>query len=236
MDIAVYTIVLLSFLKWLLWLTWLQGMQSQATASQLLMIARAKVTLLNTKANLDQDHNHNQGPILVTLKAQGTIMVTTFIIMITGGGNSHTHPLPSLAWDRTSPPGFYINPWLLNWKPQHLFIRMTNLFPRTLSLTRSNGHRLYIILFPCLHQMLILVRFWTPATVLTAKTVSHTTWPQYNSDEDSYSSCWPKDKNFLQEAPNNLIGKKIPLENQLWLKSHAILGNAQNPRRPPGRI
>ncbi len=58
-------------------------------ASQLLVTAKAKVTMLNTMTNPDQDHNCNQGPVLMPLKAQDTIMVTTFIMMTTGAENGH---------------------------------------------------------------------------------------------------------------------------------------------------
>ncbi len=50
----------------------------------------------NVEANLDQDHNNNQGPVLVILEAKHTIMVITYIMMTPGEGNSHAHPLPLL--------------------------------------------------------------------------------------------------------------------------------------------
>ncbi len=53
-------------------------------ASQPLVITKARVTMLNTVANLDQSHNQDQGPVLVILEAQDTIMITTFIMMTTG--------------------------------------------------------------------------------------------------------------------------------------------------------
>ncbi len=38
-------------------------------ASQPLMTAKAKVAILNTVADLDLDHNPDQGPVLVILEA-----------------------------------------------------------------------------------------------------------------------------------------------------------------------
>ncbi len=67
-----------------------------AIASLPLVIAKAKVTMPNTVTNLDQDHNCDQGPILMTLNAQDTIMVTTLIMMTTGKGNWNAHLLLSL--------------------------------------------------------------------------------------------------------------------------------------------
>ncbi len=68
-----------------------------AIISQLLVTARGKFTMLNTTTDLDQEHNCNEDPFLMILKAQDTIMVTTFIMMTPGEGNSHFQPLPSLA-------------------------------------------------------------------------------------------------------------------------------------------
>ncbi len=68
-----------------------------ATASPTLAIARAKVTMLNTETILDQDQDPDQGPVLVILVPQGTIMVTTFTTMTIGEGSIHTLLLPSLV-------------------------------------------------------------------------------------------------------------------------------------------
>ncbi len=62
-------------------------------ASQLLVTAKAKVTMLNTATNLDQNHDCNHGPVLVILKDRDTIMVTSFIMMTTGVENGCAHPL-----------------------------------------------------------------------------------------------------------------------------------------------
>ena len=51
----------------------------------------------NIKANLGQNHDHNQGLVLVILEAQDTTMVITDIMMTLGEGNSHAHLLPSPA-------------------------------------------------------------------------------------------------------------------------------------------
>ncbi len=53
-----------------------------------------------------------------------------------------------------------------------------SLFPRTLSLTRSNGHHPHIILLLCLHQIPFLVKIQKQAAVLTAKPISHHPWSQ----------------------------------------------------------
>ncbi len=55
--------------------------------------------MTNIKANLDQDNDHNQGPLLVILKAQDTTMVITDIMMTPGEGNSHNCLLPTLPQD-----------------------------------------------------------------------------------------------------------------------------------------
>ncbi len=55
--------------------------------------------MLNIKANLDKNHDHDQGPVCMTLEAQDTTMVITFIMMTLGGGNGHAHQFPSLAQD-----------------------------------------------------------------------------------------------------------------------------------------
>ncbi len=70
-----------------------------AIASQPLMTTKAKVTMPNTVTNLDQEHDHNQGPILVTLEVHDMIMVTTFIMMPTGKGNGCAQVLLSLVQD-----------------------------------------------------------------------------------------------------------------------------------------
>ncbi len=70
-------------------------------ASQLLVTTRAKVTMPNTGADPDQDHDRDQGPVLVPLKARDTIMVTTFIMMATGAENGHVHQYLPLARDWT---------------------------------------------------------------------------------------------------------------------------------------
>ncbi len=72
-----------------------------AIASQPLMTAKPKVTMQKTKTDLDQDNDHNQGPVLVPLKARDTIMVTTFIMMTTGAENGHVHLFLPLAQDQT---------------------------------------------------------------------------------------------------------------------------------------
>ncbi len=68
-----------------------------AIASLPLVTAKAKVTMLNTVTDLYQGHNCNHGPVLVILKAQDTIMVTTFIMMTTGEDNGCAHLLLSLV-------------------------------------------------------------------------------------------------------------------------------------------
>ncbi len=70
-------------------------------ASQLLVTAKARVTIPNTVTDPDQEHDCNQGPILIILEAQDTIMVTTFMMMTTGEGNGRAHPLPPLVQDQT---------------------------------------------------------------------------------------------------------------------------------------
>ncbi len=57
-----------------------------ATASQQLATTKTKVTMMNTETDPDQEHNHDQGPVLVILKPQDTIMVTIFMIMTPGEG------------------------------------------------------------------------------------------------------------------------------------------------------
>ncbi len=68
-----------------------------ATASLTLVIARAKVTMLNTETVLNQDQGPDQGHILVILVPQDTIMVTTFTTMTIGEGSIHTRLLHSLV-------------------------------------------------------------------------------------------------------------------------------------------
>ncbi len=70
-----------------------------AIASQLLATARAKVTMPNTLTNPDKEHNHNQGPVLVILEPQDTIMVTIFIMMTPGECIQNVQPLLSLGQD-----------------------------------------------------------------------------------------------------------------------------------------
>ncbi len=72
-----------------------------AIASQPLVTIKAKVTMPNTTANLDLNHDHNQGPIPVILKARDTIMVTTFIMMTIGAENGHVHLFLPLVQDQT---------------------------------------------------------------------------------------------------------------------------------------
>ncbi len=68
-----------------------------AIASQLLVTARAKITMPNTKTDPDQEHDHNQGPVIVILETQDTIMVTIFMMMTPGGGIGKSQPLPPLV-------------------------------------------------------------------------------------------------------------------------------------------
>ncbi len=68
-----------------------------AMASQPLVIAKAKVTMLNTDPDPDPGHDRDQGPIIVPLEAQDMIMVTTFIMMTTGAEDSRALPLLSLV-------------------------------------------------------------------------------------------------------------------------------------------
>ncbi len=72
-----------------------------AIASQPLVTAKAKVTMPNTVTDPDQDHDRDQGPVLVPLEAQDTIMVTTFIMMTTGAEHGCVHLFLPLAQDRT---------------------------------------------------------------------------------------------------------------------------------------
>ncbi len=65
------------------------------------MSARAKVTIPNTMTYPDQDHDYDQGPVLVILEARGTIMVTILVIMTPGEGNGHVYLLPSLIQVQT---------------------------------------------------------------------------------------------------------------------------------------
>ncbi len=53
--------------------------------------------MLNTETVLDQDQDPDQGPVLVILVPQDTIMVTTFTTMTIGEGSIHTFMLPSLV-------------------------------------------------------------------------------------------------------------------------------------------
>ncbi len=66
-------------------------------ASQPLVIEKAKATMPNTTTNLDQGHDQNQGPVLMTLKPQDTIMVTKFMMITIGEGNKFILPLLSLV-------------------------------------------------------------------------------------------------------------------------------------------
>ncbi len=93
-GIAIHTIIVALILEATLVIDTTAG---NVITSQLLVTTKAKVTMLNTKVDPDQDHIHDQGPVLVLLQARGTIMVTTFVMMTLGEGNSHAHPLPSLA-------------------------------------------------------------------------------------------------------------------------------------------
>ncbi len=68
-------------------------------ASQPLVTAKAKVTMPNTMTDPDQDHDRDQGPVLVPLEAQDTVMVTTFIMMTTGAENGRVHLFLPLARD-----------------------------------------------------------------------------------------------------------------------------------------
>ncbi len=65
-NIAIHTIAIVLILVATLVINMIAG---NTIASQLPVTARANVTMQNTKANLDQDHDHNQGPILVILEA-----------------------------------------------------------------------------------------------------------------------------------------------------------------------
>ncbi len=93
-DVAIHVIVIALVLVATLVIDMIAG---NVITSQLLVTAKAKTTMLNTAASLDQEHNHDQGPIHVTLKALDTTMVITFIMMTPGEGNGHNHPLPSLT-------------------------------------------------------------------------------------------------------------------------------------------
>ncbi len=66
-----------------------------------LVVTRAKVTMPNSATNPDQEHDHNQGPILVIIESQETTMVTIFMMMTTGEGIRNTWPLLSLLQDQT---------------------------------------------------------------------------------------------------------------------------------------
>ncbi len=70
---------------------------TKVTASQPLVTTRAKVTMPNTMTDLDQEHDHNQGPVPMILEAQHTIMVSIFMMMTTGKGNGCAHQLLSLV-------------------------------------------------------------------------------------------------------------------------------------------
>ena len=63
--------------------------------SQLLVTARATITMLNIKADLDQSHDHNQDPVPVILVARDMIMVTITRMMTPGEGNDQDPPLTS---------------------------------------------------------------------------------------------------------------------------------------------
>ncbi len=96
MDIAIHMIVIALILD----ATFMIYMIAEnVIASQLLVTARAKVTMPNIKANLDRDHDHDQVPVLVILEAQDTTMVITYVIMTPGEGNGHACLFPSLAQD-----------------------------------------------------------------------------------------------------------------------------------------
>ena len=75
---TMYVIIIIPILQAALVIVMIAGTM---IASQLLVTAKAKVTMLHTKTNPDQELDHNQGPCLVILKTQDTIMVTTFIMM-----------------------------------------------------------------------------------------------------------------------------------------------------------
>ncbi len=83
-----------------LWSIWLHGMWLRASSSWL-QGARAKVTMLNSVTDPDQERNCNQGPVLVILKTQDTIMVSIFMMMTPGERNGHACLLLSLVWDQT---------------------------------------------------------------------------------------------------------------------------------------
>ncbi len=63
-NIATYTIVVA--LKAALVIDMIAG---NTITSQLFVTTKAKTTMPNTKTDLDQGHNHNQGPILVIPEA-----------------------------------------------------------------------------------------------------------------------------------------------------------------------
>ncbi len=56
------------------------------TASQMLVTARAKVTILNTETIQDHNQDHDQGPVCMILETQDMIMATLSNKMITGEG------------------------------------------------------------------------------------------------------------------------------------------------------
>ncbi len=85
-DIIIHAIVVALVLVATLMINMIAG---NAITSQTLMTAKAKTTMLNMETDLDQGHNHDQGPVLVILEAQDTIMVFTFIMMTPGEGNRH---------------------------------------------------------------------------------------------------------------------------------------------------
>ncbi len=67
-----------------------------AIASHKLVTARVKLTMPNPATDPDQEHDCNQGPVLVILEPQDMIMVTIFMMTTTGERNRDTHPLLSL--------------------------------------------------------------------------------------------------------------------------------------------
>ncbi len=126
-----------------------------AIVSQPLMTAEAKVTMPNTVTDLDQEHDYDQGPILVTLEAQDTIMVTTFIIMTTGEENRRFHLLLPLiqVWAENHlllEPNhlqFNIRIRLLNQSLRQNPPKLLRLFLSKLSQGRYNGYHAHLILF-----------------------------------------------------------------------------------------
>ena len=69
--------------------------------SQTLVIVKARTTMLNTETDLDLNHGHDHGPVLVNLGPQDTIMVI-IITMTSGEENGHPIPLASQVRDRNN--------------------------------------------------------------------------------------------------------------------------------------